>query len=253
MISRKKKMSFFTKISAATNFLGSGKPNHIRSKKDEISYYNERQNDDLVDFYNSNEPWSRGKNIQDCRSFELAIVDRTRNENLTNDSRVSERHSRALTPPRMEQGHYFRAAVAATETTTVESVDFNTKTKNKTIQSGRRIVNFSMREWYESNRLFSAKCLQREHGNKTRSSDVSARDEFIFRNHGDHWLPISKSRLNPDPNDNDDDEDEYDVNEDDEDEYDDEDDASSSSRSRQRSPSYDDAPVRKTWSYRDKV
>jgi hypothetical protein len=81
-------------------------------------------------------------------------------------SKISERHSRPLTPP-MNQ-----------TVTTFEGFQ-DDRVKERIKESSRK--SFSMKEWYENNRQFAAKYLK-EHSKikELSTSDVSAKDEFIF-------------------------------------------------------------------------
>ncbi|XP_011500369.1 PREDICTED: serine/threonine-protein kinase PRP4 homolog [Ceratosolen solmsi marchali] len=81
-------------------------------------------------------------------------------------SKISERHSRPLTPPTNQSA------------ANLESFQDDTP-KDRVKDPSRK--SFSMKEWYESNRQFATRYLKEHSKVKELSmSDVSAKDEFIF-------------------------------------------------------------------------
>ena len=135
--------------------------------------FHDRGYKDNGDIY-SNRISSRDRNgTEVSRKSSLKDKDRSdqlkRRESVKNNvkqvpkSRISERHSRPLTPPMDHQ---------------VE-VLHEESPKDRYKDSSRK--SFSMKEWYESNRQFAAKYLK-EHSKvkELSTSDVSAKDEFVF-------------------------------------------------------------------------
>ncbi|KAJ8669113.1 hypothetical protein QAD02_000372 [Eretmocerus hayati] len=101
-------------------------------------------------------------------------------------SRVSERHSRPLTPPENQSPLVLKDIEEElskhddTESPAPMSNHRDDSIKSKSKENPKR--DFSMKEWYESNRQFASKYLKEHSKIKELStfSDVSAKDEFVF-------------------------------------------------------------------------